>query len=56
MPIVVLGSQGIVVKRIVAIFFLTVDRRLANFINQLKMGGGGGEGEEVHDSALRNDF
>ena len=39
--LVVLGSPGIVVKRIVAIFFLTVDCRLSNFINQLQMGRGG---------------
>ena len=44
-------------KLATAIFFLTVDCRLSNFINQLKweeVGGGGGEG--VHDYASRNDY
>ena len=39
--LVVLGSQGIVVKCTVTIFLGTVDYRLSNLINQLKMGGGG---------------
>ena len=44
--LVVLGSQGIVVKCAVTIFLRTVNYRLrlSNFINQLKMGGGGGGG------------
>ena len=44
--LVVLRSQGIVVKCPVTIFPRTVNYRLrlSNFINQLKMGGGGGGG------------